>query len=130
MPQITRDNVRECFTYHKPDAVRAAKHESVNEQTAARFLFTSKTIASDIPDLGIPVVHLEGLPQLIGNKIESPNLLIAYPEDDDIAELTICSLLREHATDIPTADEGDLGPGHGGFLSCGSVSFVSNETFS
>ncbi len=35
MPRITRDNVRECFTYHKPDDVRAAKHESVNTQTAA-----------------------------------------------------------------------------------------------
>ena len=35
MPRITRDNVRECFTYHKPDAARAAKHESVNDQTAA-----------------------------------------------------------------------------------------------
>ena len=35
MPRITRDNVRECFTYHKPDEARAAKHESINEQTAA-----------------------------------------------------------------------------------------------
>ncbi len=33
MPQVTKENVGECFTYHPPDEARAAKHAIINGNT-------------------------------------------------------------------------------------------------
>jgi hypothetical protein len=33
MPQLTRENVDQAFRYSPPDAVRAVKHEAVNDHT-------------------------------------------------------------------------------------------------
>lgn len=61
---------------------------SVNDQTAARLIFTSKSVAVDVPDMGVPVVHMEDLPEIVGGL---PCVPVPIATDDDIAEVMFTS---------------------------------------
>ena len=58
MPRITRENVRDCFSYQPPDAARGIRHENINAATAdlAELYFEN---APESPELTLAIRALQ-----------------------------------------------------------------------